>query len=129
MAFFERRCSRKIIRHWRARRVRMRKAQAAEQRRLRALAKEKARQEQELHVDVVTDDPQSEAAAVSPVRTQLDDESDMSEEEPVASPSDARVGANLTCVCGSRLIFCARNEGPVGQAGYYTVLLSLCLEM
>lgn len=114
IAFIERRCSRKIIRHWKVRRVRIRKAEAEEQRRLRAIAKEKARQESALHVDVDDDvgvdvdvdvdvdeeededDANSDAAPVSPVRAQPDDGSEMSDEEEVgASPSDARVGANL----------------------------------
>ena len=66
MAFYERRSSLKIIRHWRGRRARLRKAQADEQRRERAAAKEKARQEAVLHVNVEDEHP-SDSAAVSPV--------------------------------------------------------------
>lgn len=77
----------------------MRKARAEEARRQRALAKEKARQESRqqavLRVDVDDEDGNSDAAPVSPVRTQPDDESDMSEDDVQPSPSDARVGANL----------------------------------
>ena len=85
----------------------IRKTEAEEARRKRALAKEKAREEATLRVDVGDDDANSDAAPVSPVRTAPDDESDMSEEEEEddededeeqsakASPNDARVGANL----------------------------------
>lgn len=101
MAFYERRSSRKIIRHWRARRARIRKAEAEAQRRARAAAKEKARQESALHVVVDDDgDRNSDAAPVSPIRTQMDEEDEeeveeVSDEQGQASPSDARVGANL----------------------------------
>eukprot|EP00904_Undaria_pinnatifida_P002600 jgi/Undpi1/12340/HiC_scaffold_5.g02016.m1 len=115
MAFYERRSSRKIIRHWRARRARLRKAQADELRRERAAAKEKARQEAVLHVSIGEDDP-SDSAAVSPVPNKREieeggggvedlEEEDIDDEEEVeepdkepgpASPSDARVGANLS---------------------------------
>ena len=99
MAFYERRSSRKIIRYWRARRARIRKAEAEAQRRARAAAKEKARQESALHVSVDDDDDDrnSDAAPVSPIRTQMDEEEEeeVSDEQGQASPSDARVGANL----------------------------------
>lgn len=112
MAFYERRSSRWIIRYWRARRARIRKAEAEALRRERAAAKEKARQEAVLHVSVGDDDEEeeeeeeeevedrsSDAAPVSPIRTQIDeDEEDMSDEPGPASPSDARVGANLRLV-------------------------------
>lgn len=113
MAFYERRSSLKIIRHWRGRRARLRKAQADELRRERAAAKEKARQEAVLHVSVEDDHP-SDSAAVSPVPNKRaqevgdegveesedeeeleDEEEEVEDEEQSASPSDARVGANL----------------------------------
>eukprot|EP00752_Nemacystus_decipiens_P009888 g8821.t1 len=100
MAFYERRSSRKIIRHWRARRARIRKAEAEAQRRARAAAREMARKESQLHVSVEDDieDPSSGSATVSPIRTQRDDdeEEEVSDEQGQASPSDARVGANLS---------------------------------
>lgn len=105
MAFYERRSSRKIIRHWRGRRARIKRAEAEEARRQRALAKEKARQESVLRVDVDEEDGNSDAAPVSPVRTQPDDEDEEEEEEEESDISDegverlqddARVGANLT---------------------------------
>ena len=111
MAFYERRSSLKIIRHWRGRRARLRKAQADELRRERAAAKEKARQEAVLHVSIEDDRP-SDSAAVSPVpnkreeerdedveelgeEDEEEDEEEAEEEQGPASPSDARVGANL----------------------------------
>lgn len=85
----------------------LRKLEAEEARRKRALAKEKAREEATLRVDVGDLDTHSDAAPVSPIRTAPDDESDMSEleededgdedeeESTQATPNDARVGANL----------------------------------
>ncbi|CAB1098436.1 unnamed protein product [Ectocarpus sp. CCAP 1310/34] len=110
MAFYERRSSRKIIRHWRVRRARIRKAEAEAARRERAAAREKARQESALRVvvDDDEDDRSSDAAPVSPIRAEMDkddEEEDEEEEEEEelpywqggqASPSDARVGANLS---------------------------------
>lgn len=104
MAFYERRSSRKIIRYWRVRRARIRKAEAEAQRRARAAAKEKARQQSQLHVVVDDDveDRSSDAAPVSPIRAPMDDEEEeeeaVSDERAPASPSDARVGANLRWV-------------------------------
>ncbi len=104
MAFYERRSSRKIIRHWRVRRARIKKAEADAARRARKekadKAREQAREQAQLHVSVDDDDDvESDAAPVSPIITQGDDEedeADLSDEQGQASPSDARVGANLT---------------------------------
>lgn len=119
MAFFERRSSRKLVRYWRARRTRLRKLEVEEAKRQRAAAKEKARQEALLRVVVDQEDKNSDAAAISPIRTeQLDEEieilsdeevleieegeeesREVSEDQPSVgqpSPSHAGVGANLT---------------------------------
>lgn len=115
MAFYERRSSRNIIRYWRARRARIKKAEADEAKRQRALAKEAARQEREaarqlkeaerdeeepvpreesLRIDIDDEDANSDAMPVSPIRSPQG-ESEVSEEEGQTSPSHAGVGANL----------------------------------
>ncbi|CAM9439674.1 unnamed protein product [Ascophyllum nodosum] len=121
MAFYELRNTRKIIRQWRALQAMRKKAEQEEARQARALAKENQRAQAlakeneqandaalsiEVDVDVVEEeeeeeeDPTSDAVPVSPVpspiRSQPDDQSDITVDDAQASPSDARVGANLT---------------------------------
>lgn len=119
MAFYERRCTRDIIRRWRAFRARKKKAEQEAARLARALAKENAKElakeaarenanelakekartlEMPLSVEVREEEANFEDAPASTAPTPEGDQSDITvddAEDPQPSPSDARVGANL----------------------------------